>query len=85
MRIAEVSPLPNWVLSVVTEDGRTGNFEASPYLMYEAFKPLADEAEFKKVSNGRYFIEWECGADLSADSIEAHWQEIGKAERRKTA
>ncbi|WP_280938426.1 hypothetical protein [Thioflexithrix psekupsensis] len=21
-----------------------------------------------------YFVEWECGADLSADTIEAHWQ-----------
>ncbi|MFH0728984.1 MAG: hypothetical protein V2B19_21930 [Pseudomonadota bacterium] len=24
--------------------------------------------------NGGYFIEWDCGADLSADTIEARWQ-----------
>ncbi len=23
-----------------------------------------------KVRNGGYFVEWECGADISADSIE---------------
>ena len=25
------------------------------------------------IYNGKYFIEWECGADLSADTIEARW------------
>lgn len=24
--------------------------------------------------NGGYFVEWDCGADLSADTIEAHLQ-----------
>jgi len=24
-----------------------------------------------KVTHGGYFVEWECGADLSADTIEA--------------
>jgi len=28
-----------------------------------------------KVINGGYFTEWECGADLSADTIEAQWNE----------
>jgi len=27
-----------------------------------------------QLSNGGYFIEWGCGADLSADTIEAQWQ-----------
>jgi hypothetical protein len=31
-----------------------------------------------KVSNGGYFIEWDCGADLSADTIEARWQVTGQ-------
>jgi len=29
-----------------------------------------------QVLNGGYFIEWDCGADLSADTIEARWQQI---------
>lgn len=73
MRIKELSPQPNWILSIVSDDGRVGTFDVSPYLEYEAFGNLRDPDEFMKVSNGGYFIEWDCGADLSADTIEAHW------------
>jgi hypothetical protein len=74
MRMVKVSPQPSWVLSIVAEDGRVGSFDVQPYLRYEAFEPLRDIREFQKVSNGGYFVEWDCGADLSADTIEAHWQ-----------
>lgn len=85
MRIAEISPQPNWVLSVVADDGRMGNFDVRPYLEFEAFEALKDPAEFMKIFNGGYFVEWDCGADLSADTIEAHWLEVGQGIRRKTA
>ncbi len=78
MKIAKISPQPNWVLSIVADDGRIGNFNVTPYLKYEAFEPLKNHAEFIKVTNGGYFIEWDCGADLSADTIEARWQIVGK-------
>jgi len=29
---------------------------------------------------GRYFVEWDCGADLSADTIEARWELLTDAE-----
>lgn len=74
MKISAIYPLPNWVLSIVAHDGRTGKFDVRPFLDYEAFAPLRDHNEFKKVFNGGYFIEWDCGADLSADTIEARWQ-----------
>ena len=76
MRIVELHPQPNWILSIVADDGRVGTFDVSPYLEYEAFTNLRDLTEFMKVSNGGYFIEWDCGADLSADTIEAHWRVI---------
>jgi len=79
MRIAELHPQPNWVLSVVADDGRIGDFDVSPYLEYEAFEDLRDQNEFMKVSNGGYFVEWDCGADLSADTIEARWRVVGRA------
>ena len=31
-------------------------------LKYETFK---DHSEFLKIFNGGYFVEWDCGADLS--------------------
>jgi len=84
MRIVELEAQANWVLSIVADDGRVGRFDVSPYLQYEAFEVLRDEAEFKKVINGGYFVEWDCGADLSADTIEARWQVVGKVTRQTT-
>lgn len=74
MRIAELRPQPNWVLVVVADDGRVGSFDVSPYLEYEAFEDLRDHSKFMRVVNGGYFVEWDCGADLSADTIEARWK-----------
>ncbi len=76
MRIAELYPQSNWILSIVADDGRIGSFDVKPYLEYEAFEDLRDPDEFMKVFNGGYFVEWDCGADLSADTIEARWQVI---------
>ena len=71
MRIAEITPRTDWTLFVTTYDGRVGQFDLRPYLQYEAFEELKDIGEFMKIKNGGYFVEWECGADLSADTIEA--------------
>jgi hypothetical protein len=77
MRIVKLHPQSDWVLSVVADDGRVGSFDITPYLEYEAFEELRNPDEFIKVSNGGYFIEWESGADLSADTIEARWEVVG--------
>ena len=76
MKIVELRPQPDWTLYVVADDGRIGTFDVSPYLKDEAFTDLRDPNEFVKVSNGRYFVEWACGADLSADTIEARWSVV---------
>lgn len=73
MNIAEVIPKERYTLLVRADDGRSGIFDVAPYLEAEAFEPLKDEKEFEKVRNGGYFVEWECGADLSSDTIEAKW------------
>ncbi len=74
MRIAEVTPREDGTLQIVTEDGRSGTFDVRPYMESPAFLPLRDPAEFRRVCSGGYFIEWRCGADLSADTIEARWK-----------
>ncbi len=79
MKIMQLQTQPDWVLSIVADDGRMGHFDVSPYLRYEAFAALRDPGEFVKVTNGGYFIEWECGADLSADTIEARWRVASKS------
>ena len=85
MIITEVHAEDDWVLGVVSDDGRTGRFDVKPYLEYEAFEALRDLREFSRVSSGGYFIEWACGADLSADTIEAKWQVETPAIRSRRA
>lgn len=72
MIIQKVIPEENFVLHIVGDNGIAGKFDVSPYLESEAFRPLKQQDEFKKIHNGKYFIEWDCGADLSSDTIEAH-------------
>ena len=74
MKIRAIHPDSNYTLQVVADDGRVGTFDVSPYFKYEAFSGLNNQSSFSQVSNGGYFVEWDCGADLSADTIEALWQ-----------
>ena len=72
MRIVKLTPHSNFILLVEFDDGRTGSFDLKPYLDLEVFQPLKDVAEFNQVRNCGYYIEWPCGADLSAETVEAH-------------
>lgn len=74
MKIALVSAMPDHVLKITTDDGTVGYFDVTPYLGFDAFKALVDPKLFSEVSSGGYYIEWSCGADLSADTIEAQLQ-----------
>ena len=73
MIISEIIPKDNFTLFIKNEDNISGIFDVRPYLDSEAFAPLKKNGNFQKLINGGYFIEWECGADLSADTIEARW------------
>ncbi|MES1192327.1 MAG: DUF2442 domain-containing protein [Steroidobacter sp.] len=81
MNIVEVIPKENYTLYVRADDGRIGVFDVKPYLHSDAFAPLKDQGEFHQITNGGYFIEWRCGADLSADTIQAHWNLITGASK----
>jgi hypothetical protein len=85
MNIAEVIPKENHVLYVKTDEGQVGLFDVTPFLDSEAFTPLKDRKEFERVHNGRYFIEWDCGADLSADTIQARWRPLADEDAKQGA
>jgi hypothetical protein len=74
MNIAEIIPQDDYMLYIKTEDGRIGFFDVKPYLDSEVFEPLKNKSEFERIHNGKYFIEWDCGADLSVDTIQARWK-----------
>jgi len=71
MIIKDVKANSDYTLQITSATGVVGIFDVKPYLNLEAFAELKNSDSFKKVINGGYFIEWQCGADLSADSIEA--------------
>ena len=73
MNIVNVEPIDNYQLLIKAENGVTGVFDVSPYLNSEVFEPLKHKENFFKVANGGYFVAWDCGADLSADTIESKW------------
>lgn len=57
--ISVTAVIPNKLL-IELDNGKTGTFDVSPYLNLDAFKMLSSPAEFKKIINGKYYIEWEC-------------------------
>ncbi|MDR0901366.1 MAG: DUF2442 domain-containing protein [Opitutaceae bacterium] len=71
MNIRTITPVGSHKLGVVLDDGRKGLFDVAPYLDDEVFAPLKTPEQFQRVRNGGYYVEWESGADLSADTIEA--------------
>jgi len=77
MNIASITANDDGTLTVVRDDGVKGVFDVRPYFALEMFEPLCSPTEFAKVRSGGYFVEWECGADLSADTIDAKatWDE----------
>lgn len=79
MRITEIIPQDDYILFVKTDVGEFGVFDVKPYLNSEVFAPLSDKSEFTKIRNCTYYVEWECGADLSADTILARWHRTGSA------
>lgn len=85
MNIAEIIPKDNFILYIKTDDGEIGLFDVKPYLTSEVFAPLKDRSEFERVYNGKYFVEWDCGADLSVDTIQARWEIVAAARAQQNA
>jgi hypothetical protein len=79
MRIRAVIAEPEWRLRIFAEDGRTGMFDVRSYLDLSDFKPLKEVSEFLRVRTGGYYVEWACGADLSADTLESRMEWITRA------
>lgn len=74
MIIEKVTPKENYILHVTSTNQQSGFFDVRPYMKSEVFSQLKEGDNFQQIHNGKYFIEWDCGADLSADTIEAKWK-----------
>ena len=78
MIIEKVIPKENYILYITAENKQSGLFDVGPYMDSEVFSLLKEGDNFHQIYNGKYFIEWQCGADLSADTIEARWKKISE-------
>ena len=76
MIIEKIIPKDNYILHVTNDNKQSGLFDVTPYMDSEVFSKLKEGDNFQQIFNGKYFIEWDCGADLSADTIEAKWKKI---------
>jgi hypothetical protein len=85
MNIAEIIPKDDYMLYIKAEDGKAGLFDVKPYLESEVFAPLKDRTEFERIHNGKYYIEWDCGADLSADTIQSQWKATSSGDAQQRA
>lgn len=81
MRLTEIITKEDCTLRIKTDNGKTGLFDVKSYLESEDFAPLKDKGKFARIRNGGNYIEWECGADLSLDTIEAKWRVTANAQQ----
>ncbi len=68
-RVVGLVAKDDWTLIVTFSAYVVKRFDVKPLLSCEAFSQLRDLAEFKRVRNGGYYVEWDSGADLSADTL----------------
>ena len=78
MIIEKVIPKENYILHVTAENKQSGLFDVGPYMDSEVFSLLKEGDNFHQIHNGKYFIECQCGADLSADTIDDRWEKISE-------
>lgn len=67
--ITHLIPRPDWTLEAIFADGAVRIFDLKPHLECQAFQELKELGQFLNVRNGGYYVEWPCGADLSADTL----------------
>lgn len=68
-KVKEIRILEKYKLLITFDNLEQKIFDIEPYLEYEVFKNLKNEDEFKKFYIDFGTICWECGADLSRDTL----------------
>ena len=65
----QVTPLDNYILQIVFDNGEIKLFDVKPYIKGEWYNELADPAYFHSVSVNGYSVEWSNGQDLCPDEL----------------
>ncbi|OIQ65119.1 hypothetical protein GALL_533240 [mine drainage metagenome] len=70
-KVMTVRPMPDGWVFVEMADGRSGEFDVTPYMKGDFFSALVNEAYFSKVRLVFKGIGWPDGQDLGPDTIAA--------------
>ncbi len=68
-RIAEVTPNPDYSLTLKFTNGEVRRFDVRPYLEKGIFQELKDMQVFKSVKPSMGSIQWLNGQDLCPDTL----------------
>jgi hypothetical protein len=69
--IIKVTPGKDYVLSVVFDNGESGNLDMKDYLDFGVFRRLKDDDAFSRVRVSFDTIEWDSGVDLDPEFVYA--------------
>lgn len=65
----KVTPLDNYLLSVVFDNNETKIMDTKPYIKGEWYSKLKDPDYFKTVRVNGYTVEWQDGQDICPDEL----------------
>lgn len=77
LKISKITPLSEFTLKVVFENGEAKICDISQFMDKGAFQELKDESLFRRLKNTGFSVEWSNGIDLSSDTLYA----IGRKEK----
>lgn len=70
--VKEVTPLDDYILAIVFENGERGFLDMKPILNFGVFQRIKEYGAFRGVRVAFDTIEWECGVDLDPEYIYKH-------------
>ncbi len=69
--VKKVTPGDDYILSIVFENGESGQLDLKPILNFGIFQRVKDLEAFNKVRVVFDTIEWDCGVDLDPEYVYA--------------
>jgi hypothetical protein len=69
--VKRVIPDKDYVLSIVFENGETGQLDMKPMLDFGIFQRIKDHDTFRRVRVSFDTIAWDCGVDLDPEYVYA--------------
>ena len=74
--VKAVTPLADFTLSVVFENGQIGILDIKPMLNFGVFQKIKEYESFRRVRVSFDTVEWDCGVDLDPEFVYSKCREL---------